>query len=59
MIKFTVNANRQKEFKALSTCFNITVDKTKVKDDVLTGNDFSPSSGNTARTNGSQNIRCA
>ncbi|MEM6967608.1 MAG: hypothetical protein AAF573_22785 [Bacteroidota bacterium] len=30
MVKFTVTSNRQREFKSLATCFNNTIDKTKV-----------------------------
>jgi len=48
MIKFTVNTNRQTEFKSLCSCFNNTLDKSQVNNTVLTGNDFSPSGGGSA-----------
>ena len=56
MFKFTVNPNRQAEFKHLATCFNNSLDKTKVRDTKLVGNDFSPTNGNVSNTGKNSSI---
>jgi len=42
MRKFTVNGSRQADFKSSITCFDNTLDKSKVNNTVLKGNDYTP-----------------